>query len=167
MKVFVAFISNLYSFGCFAALTGLIIARLKEPTSSIRMTTNEESWFGIFFWMMNHRFILNWIMNSIYPNLLLSNAEICINTRSFVSSKYHFDRVCCGYSSRWTAIGYFRPKEHYDGDPIINLNRILIPPFCSDHSGKRRWWGMPIITTLGSNIYNNVFSYFDFFKFKL
>jgi hypothetical protein len=36
----------MYTFGCFTALIGLIIARLKEPTSSIHMTTNEESWFG-------------------------------------------------------------------------------------------------------------------------
>ena len=36
----------MYTFGCFAALTGLIIARLKESTSSVHMTASEESWFG-------------------------------------------------------------------------------------------------------------------------
>ena len=39
------FIVNMYTFGCSAALTGLIIARLQESTSEIRMTKNEESWF--------------------------------------------------------------------------------------------------------------------------
>ena len=39
-------VGNLHAFGCFAALTGLIIARLKEPKNTIRMTKDEESWFG-------------------------------------------------------------------------------------------------------------------------
>ena len=32
--------------GCNAAMVGLIIARLKEPSSQMKMTPNEESWFG-------------------------------------------------------------------------------------------------------------------------
>ena len=32
--------------GCNAAMTGLVIAGLKEPTSFVKMTANEESWFG-------------------------------------------------------------------------------------------------------------------------
>ena len=41
----VGLVINMYTFGCFAALTGLIIARLQDPTSEIRMTKDEESWF--------------------------------------------------------------------------------------------------------------------------
>ena len=44
--MFVGFVANMYTFGCFCALTGLIIARLKEPSSDIHMTANQESWFG-------------------------------------------------------------------------------------------------------------------------
>ena len=32
--------------GCNAAMTGLIIAGLKEESSKVRMTSDEESWFG-------------------------------------------------------------------------------------------------------------------------
>ena len=41
----VGFIVNMHTFGCFAALSGLIIARLQESTGDIRMTKYEESWF--------------------------------------------------------------------------------------------------------------------------
>ena len=41
-----AFVINMHANGCNAAMVGLIIARLKEPSSQIKMTPNEESWFG-------------------------------------------------------------------------------------------------------------------------
>lgn len=31
---------------CNAAMTGFVIAGLKEPTSDVKMGPNEESWFG-------------------------------------------------------------------------------------------------------------------------
>ena len=41
-----AFVINMHANGCNAAMVGLIIARLKEPSSQMKMTPNEESWFG-------------------------------------------------------------------------------------------------------------------------
>ena len=36
----------MHSNGCNVAMTGLIIARLKETGIPVEMTANEESWFG-------------------------------------------------------------------------------------------------------------------------
>ena len=44
--MFVSFVANLHSFGSFAAITGSIIAKLKEESSPIHMTQDEETWFG-------------------------------------------------------------------------------------------------------------------------
>ena len=41
-----AFVINMHANGCNAAMVGLIIARLKESSSQMKMTPNEESWFG-------------------------------------------------------------------------------------------------------------------------
>ena len=36
----------MHAVGCNAAMTGLVISRLKDPESDIKMTPDEESWFG-------------------------------------------------------------------------------------------------------------------------
>ena len=36
--------------GCNAAMTGLVIAGLKEESSIFKMTIDEESWFGNYFY---------------------------------------------------------------------------------------------------------------------
>ena len=41
-----SFVATLHSFGSFAAVTGSIIAKLKEESSTIHMTQDEETWFG-------------------------------------------------------------------------------------------------------------------------
>ena len=46
IQVFVALVINLHSNGCNAAMTGLIISRLKDESSIMKMTPEEESWFG-------------------------------------------------------------------------------------------------------------------------
>ena len=38
----------MHAVGCNAAMTGLVIARLKDPTSDLKMTPDEESWYGMF-----------------------------------------------------------------------------------------------------------------------
>ena len=38
----------MHAVGCNAAMTGLVIARLKDPTSDLEMTPDEESWYGMF-----------------------------------------------------------------------------------------------------------------------
>ena len=43
-----SFIATLHSFGSFAAVTGSIIAKLKEESSPIHMNQDEETWFGKF-----------------------------------------------------------------------------------------------------------------------
>ena len=48
-QVFVAVVLNLHSNGCQVAMTGLIIARLKEHSSSVQMTPEEETWFASMF----------------------------------------------------------------------------------------------------------------------
>ena len=47
IQVFAALVINLHSNGCNAAMTGLIISRLKDESSIIKMTPEEESWFGM------------------------------------------------------------------------------------------------------------------------
>ena len=37
----------MHAVGCNAAMTGLVISRLKDPESDIKMTPDEESWFGM------------------------------------------------------------------------------------------------------------------------
>ena len=34
--------------GCNVAMTGLVIAGLRDSSSTLKMTTNEESWFGMY-----------------------------------------------------------------------------------------------------------------------
>ena len=45
-QVFVALVINMHPNGCNAAMIGLIIARLKETETPIKMSSDEESWFG-------------------------------------------------------------------------------------------------------------------------
>ena len=45
-QVFVAFVGTMHSFGSLGALTGLIIARLKESNENFQLTKDEETWFG-------------------------------------------------------------------------------------------------------------------------
>ena len=41
-----ACVASLHSFGSFAAIIGSIIAKLKDESSPIHMTVEEETWFG-------------------------------------------------------------------------------------------------------------------------
>ena len=41
-----AFAGSMHSFGSLGALTGLIIARLKESDDRLQLTKDEETWFG-------------------------------------------------------------------------------------------------------------------------
>ena len=45
-QVFVAFVGTMHSFGSLGALTGLIIARLKESKGDLQLSKDEETWFG-------------------------------------------------------------------------------------------------------------------------
>ena len=42
-----AFAGTMHSFGSLGALTGLIIARLKESHDDLQLTKDEETWFGM------------------------------------------------------------------------------------------------------------------------
>ena len=46
LQIFVAFVGTMHSFGSLGALTGLIIARLKESKGDLQLTKDEETWFG-------------------------------------------------------------------------------------------------------------------------
>ena len=48
-----ACVASLHSFGSFAAIIGSIIAKLKDESSPVHMTVEEETWFG----KQNHIFI--------------------------------------------------------------------------------------------------------------
>ena len=50
-QIFIALVANtgIISTGCSIAMTGLIIAKLKEPSSLIKITSEQESWFGKLF----------------------------------------------------------------------------------------------------------------------
>ena len=48
LQIFVAFVGTMHSFGSLGALTGLIIARLKESKGDLQLTKDEETWFGKF-----------------------------------------------------------------------------------------------------------------------
>ena len=46
LQIFVAFVGTMHSFGSLGALTGLIIARLKESKGDLQLSKDEETWFG-------------------------------------------------------------------------------------------------------------------------
>ena len=64
IQVFVALVINLHSNGCNAAMTGLIISRLKDESSIMKMTPEEESWFGTSY---NYSIISNMLINVVKP----------------------------------------------------------------------------------------------------
>ena len=82
-------IINMYTFGCFAALSGLIIARLEEDeTSSIHMTHSEESWFGKEF-----------VYIKIYHILFNINSQVHLH--SLKKSIYFYQKLALPLSGRW------------------------------------------------------------------
>ena len=50
-KVFIAVVigSGVISIGCNIALTGIVISNSRNSTSGIKMTSEQESWFGEYF----------------------------------------------------------------------------------------------------------------------
>ena len=45
-QVFIAVIANLHSYGSFVSITGTIISKLKDDPGDLKMTEDEETWFG-------------------------------------------------------------------------------------------------------------------------
>ena len=42
-------IANLHSYGSFVSITGTIISKLKDEPGDLKMTEDEETWFGNYF----------------------------------------------------------------------------------------------------------------------
>ena len=42
----IAVIANLHSYGSFVSITGTIISKLKDEPGDLKMTEDEETWFG-------------------------------------------------------------------------------------------------------------------------
>ena len=51
MQLFVAIIANtgMISIGVGVGMSGLVIAQLKDDKNDVKMTPNEDSWFGNYF----------------------------------------------------------------------------------------------------------------------